>query len=229
MIDQTLKADFSAIFDMDGVIVDNRDFHFRAWEEFAHTHGLPFDAGHFKDNLFGRVNRDILRGLFGVELPGEKAAAYAVEKEALYRSLYKGHVKPARGLERFLQALKERGIATAVATSAPRINLDFVLDEADLRRWFDALIDIAFVAKGKPAPDLYLRAAEALGKEPARCAAFEDSYPGIESALAAGMRVVGVATTHAPAELVRADLVIHDFEDLAVERIADLFAAGRKP
>jgi len=216
---------------MDGVIVDNREFHFLAWKEFARDHGLSFDMLHFKDNLFGRVNRDILRGLFGKELLGEQAMAYAVEKEALYRKLYSGRVKAAAGLVGFLRALKDRGVATAVATSAPRVNLDFVLDEADLRRWFDALIDIACVAKGKPAPDIYLKAAEALGREPVRCAAFEDSYPGIESALAAGMRVVGVSTTHAPHELRGAHLVIGDFEGLSVDRIAGLFPEtdGRPP
>ena len=149
---------FSAVFDMDGVIVDNRDFHFRAWEKFAREHGLPFDPEYFKNNLFGRVNRDILKGLFKADLPLEEAALYAREKEALYRQLYKGHVRPAAGLVDLLEELKSAGITTAVATAAPRINLDLVLDEADLRPYFDVLVDIAAVRKGKPAPDLYLKA-----------------------------------------------------------------------
>jgi beta-phosphoglucomutase len=224
MRDRKAGADFSAVFDMDGVIVDNRVYHFRAWEEFAREHGLRFETEYFKNNLFGRVNRDILRGLYKEELDDQQARLYAVEKEALYRKLYKGHVKPARGLVRFLKALKAEGIPTAVATSAPRVNLDFVLDEAGLRPYFNALVDISAVRKGKPAPDLYLKAAEELGRAPGDCVAFEDSYPGVESALAAGMRVVGVTTTHTPEELGHVHRVIHDFEKVSVEVLRSLFA-----
>jgi beta-phosphoglucomutase family hydrolase len=214
---------FSAVFDMDGVIVDNRDFHFRAWERFAREHGLPFDPEYFKNNLFGRVNREILKGLFKADLPPEEAARYAQEKEALYRELYKGHVRPAAGLVDLLEELKAAGITTAVATSAPRINLAFVLEEADLRPFFDVLVDIGAVLKGKPEPDLYLRAAEELRRRPEECVAFEDSYPGVASALAAGMRVVGVTTTHTAAELGRVRLAIADFRGVSVEKLRALF------
>ena len=222
--DRKAGADFSAVFDMDGVIVDNRVYHFRAWEEFAREHGLRFESESFKNNLFGRVNRDILRGLCGGELDDQQARLYAAEKEALYRKLYKGHVEPARGLVRFLKALKAEGIPTAVATSAPRVNLDFVLDEAALRPYFEALVDIGAVRKGKPAPDLYLKAAEELRRKPGECVAFEDSFPGVESALAAGMRVVGVTTTHTARELGHVHRVIGDFREVTVESLRSLFA-----
>ena len=222
--DRKAGADFSAVFDMDGVIVDNRVYHFRAWEEFAREHGLRFESESFKNNLFGRVNRDILRGLCGGELDDQQARLYAAEKEALYRKLYKGHVEPARGLVRFLKALKAEGIPTAVATSAPRVNLDFVLDEAALRPYFEAFVDIGAVRKGKPAPDLYLKAAEELRRKPGECVAFEDSFPGVESALAAGMRVVGVTTTHTPEELGHVHRVIGDFREVTVESLRSLFA-----
>jgi len=215
---------FSVVFDMDGVIVDNRDFHFGAWEAFAREHGLPFDPQFFKDHLFGRVNREILRGIFKAGLTEDRAARFAEEKESLYRELYHDHVRPARGLVPFLKELKAAGVATAVATAAPRVNLDFVLDEADLRRYFDVLIDIASVRKGKPAPDLYLKAAEELGRKPEECAAFEDSYPGVESALAAGMRVVGVTTTHTAAELAHAHIAIADFREVDIAKLRSLFA-----
>ncbi len=209
---------------MDGVIVDNRLYHFRAWEAFAREHGLPFDPGYFKDHLFGRVNRDILLGLFKGSLNEQEASLYAQEKESLYRKLYKGHIQPARGLVQFLRELRAGGITTAVATAAPRVNLDFVLDEARLGPFFDALIDIAAVRRGKPAPDLYLKAAEELGRRPEDCVAFEDSYPGLESALAAGMRVVAVSTTHSAAELAHAHLVIADFRGVDIAKIQALFA-----
>jgi len=224
---QPRSAPFSAVFDMDGVIVDNRAYHFQAWEAFSEAHGLPFDPAYFRDHLFGRVNRDILRGLFNKELPKDIARAYAVEKEALYRKFYTDHVKPARGLIHFLRELRAAGIPTAVATAAPRPNLDLVLDEAELRSYFDALIDISAVKKGKPAPDLYLKAAEALGAAPERCIAFEDSHPGIASALAAGMRVIGITTAHTPDELGPVHLVIESFEEISIDRLQALLGPGR--
>jgi beta-phosphoglucomutase len=219
-----MSAPFGAVFDMDGVIVDNRKYHVLAWKAFAREHGVPFDIRHFKDHLFGRVNREIFMGLYGHALPEAEVIAWAEEKEALYRSIYKGHVEPARGLVAFLDALDARGVPSAVATAAPRENLDFALDEAGLRPYFRAFVDVGQVRRGKPAPDLYLKAAELLGVRAARCVAFEDSYPGLESALAAGMKVVGLTTTHTRRELGRAHLVVRDFEGLAVDRVESLLA-----
>ena len=223
--DATVQSMCAAVFDMDGVIVDNRAFHFRAWEEFARDHGLSFEPEFFKNNLFGRVNRDILRGLYAAELDDRQARLYAAEKEALYRKLYKGHVRPAKGLTGFLEELKAAGVPTAVATAAPLVNLDFVLDEANLRPYFNVLVDISAVAKGKPAPDLFLKAAAELRVKPEQCVAFEDSYPGVASALAAGMRVVGVTTTHTAAELGHVHLVIESFREISVRKLRALFPA----
>lgn len=217
-----MAARFGAIFDMDGVIVDNRRFHVKAWRAFARRHKVPFDITHFKNSLFGRVNREIFMGLYGHELPEEEVIAWAEAKEALYRELYKGRVKPAPGLVALLKDLRKEGFATAVATAAPRANLDFILDESGLRPFFDALVDVDQVERGKPAPDLYLRAAEALGVPARRSVAFEDSYPGLESALAAGMKVVGVTTTHTRQELARAHLVIRNFKGLTAARLRAL-------
>jgi beta-phosphoglucomutase len=217
------RPHFSVVFDMDGVIVDNRAFHFRAWELFAREHGLPFDAEYFRNHLFGRVNRDILLGLFKGDLNDKEALLYASGKEALYRKLYKGHAEPAKGLISFLKELRAAEITTAVATAAPRANLDFVLDEAGLWPYFDALVDIGMVRKGKPAPDLYLKAAAELRRQPEECVAFEDSFPGVESALAAGMRVVGVATTHTPEEMGHAHLVIGGFRQVSIDILRALF------
>ncbi len=224
-----MDTDWAAVFDMDGVIVDNREYHFRAWRTFAAAHGLEFDEVSFKDRLFGRVNRDILQGLFGHPIPEDEAAVMAGEKEALYRELYKGRVRPAAGLREFLAALAAEGVPAAVSTAAPRVNLEFVLDEADLRPFFRVLVDVGMVAKGKPAPDLYLKAAELLGVGPGRCAAFEDSLPGVASARAAGMKVIALTTTHSAEELGGTALAIPDFLGLStadVRKLLDRTAQG---
>ncbi len=219
---RSVNAGWAAVFDMDGVIVDNKEFHFRAWRTFAAEHGLAFDDGAFRDRLFGRVNREILEGLFGHPLPPDEAAAMAVEKEALYRRLYGGHVRPAAGLREFLADLSAEGVPAAVSTAAPRINLEFVLDEAGLRSFFKVLVDVGMVTRGKPAPDLYLKAAEMLTVSPGNCVAFEDSLPGVASARAAGMKVVALTTAHSAAELSGISLAVPDFRTMSAARVRGL-------
>ncbi len=208
---------FSVIFDMDGVIVDNRRYHFRAWRLFARKYGIPFDPDQFRNHLFGRTNDQILKGLFKRSLPAEEIGALAEEKEALYRKIYQSHVRPARGLVKLLASLKAHRVGLAVATAAPRINLDFVLEQTSLRSHFSALLDVAEVRHGKPAPEIYLKAAALLNTAPSRCIAVEDSLPGIESALRAGMKVVAITTAHPREDLCHADLVVDHFAALSYD------------
>ncbi len=213
---------FSAIFDMDGVLVDNIRYHFRAWREFARRRGVPFDETTFRNTLFGKTNPPILRGLLGEAIGEREIEAWADEKEALYRELHRGRVRPARGLVRLLDALRAEGVTMAVATAAPRANMDFVLAETGLAPYFRVLVDAGQVRRGKPDPEIYLAAAARLRRAPRLCVAFEDSFPGIRAARDAGMKVVGVSTTHAPDELSAADLVVADFRGLTPDRLRRL-------
>ncbi len=219
-------SEFAVIFDMDGVIVDNRAYHFRAWEIFAEKYDLDFDARFFKDNLFGKTNPVILGGLFKEGLPADKIDALGDEKEALYRDLHKGHVHPVPGLKELVDSLRAEGISMAVATAAPRINMDFVLGETGLRDRFQVLVDAGDVRRGKPDPEIYLKAASLLGIPPRSSVACEDSYPGVASALAAGMKVIAVATTHTHEELRHAHRVVEDFRGLRVGDIRELVSPG---
>lgn len=219
-----MKPAWAAAFDMDGVIVDNKKYHFSAWRLFAEKHGLEFREEGFKNRLFGRTNREILEGLFGRSLPVGEVKVLAEEKEALYRRLYADEVRPMPGLESLLREIKQAGVPTAVCTAAPRVNLDFVLDRAGLRPYFSVLVDESLVARGKPAPDLYLKAAGLLAVPPAKCVAFEDSLPGVASALAAGMKVVALTTTHKAEELAQAHLIAADFSGLTLSRVRALLS-----
>lgn len=219
---------YSVIFDMDGVLVDNRAWHTRAWREMASRLGLPFDDRRFTAELFGRTNPAILRGLYGYDPPAADGERLAEEKEALYRELHRGHVEPTAGLQPFLAALRADGATLAVATSAPRANLDFFMGESGLRGAFDALVDISQVRKGKPDPEIYLRAAAALRRPPRRSVAVEDSLPGVASALAAGMKVIAVTTTHSASELAAAHLAVADFRGLAPADVRGLLEPGKE-
>jgi HAD superfamily hydrolase (TIGR01509 family) len=205
----------AAIFDMDGVIVDNMAFHKKAWERFFRKYRPPMDLAEFMTQ-FGRTNRDLFEVLFSRSITSEEETRWGEEKEALYREAYAPFVKPVDGFPEFLKSLKEHGIKTAVATSAPRINLDFVLERIPIGEYFDALADSSWVSRGKPDPEIYLKVADALRRAPAECVVFEDSFAGIESGKNAGMSVVALATTNPPEALrpLDPDLIITDFTEM---------------
>jgi len=191
----------AALFDMDGVLVDNMAYHIRAWRAFAERHGRTLTLDEYYRHVNGRVAADALPFVLGRPLAAAEVEPLTEEKEADYRRLYAAHRQPTPGLLPFLERLKAARVGLAVGTSAPQSNIDFTLDGAGLRPFFDAVVDASMVTRGKPDPEIYLRAAAELGVEPGRCVVFEDAYAGIEAGLRAGMRVVALATTHTPDEL----------------------------
>ncbi|MGA0556594.1 HAD family hydrolase [Larkinella sp. VNQ87] len=215
----------AAIFDMDGVIVDTNPHHRLAWRQYFERYGKPLSDEDFVQYVSGKHNDDIIRHLFPdrVLSPAE-SKQLAAEKEALFRALYLPEIKPVDGLPEFLQLLRKTGILTAVGTSAPAENLDFVMDALQLRPYFDVLLDESKVSRPKPDPEIYRKAMELLGVEPQQSIIFEDSTTGIRAAKAAGAYVVGLATTESAAGLlsVGADEVIRDFTELTPSRFQTL-------
>ena len=205
----------AALFDMDGVIVDNMAFHQKAWEQFFDKHRPPMTLEEFMLQ-FGRTNRDLFEVLFQRKISAEEEVRFGEEKEALYREAYASHVEPVPGFVDFVADLKAHGVRTAVATSAPRINLDFVLERLPIAPYLDVLADSSWVTRGKPDPEIYLKTASALDCLPGACVVFEDSFAGIRSGQNAGMKVVALATTHPPERLspYSPDLIIPDFTQL---------------
>jgi HAD superfamily hydrolase (TIGR01509 family) len=118
------------------------------------------------------------------------------------------------GVPAFVDALARDRVPRAVATSATRRDLDRVLAELGLRRHFDVVVTADDVRRGKPHPEVYLRAAAALAVPPGACVVFEDAVVGVQAARAAGMRVIGVTSAHTAAELVGAgaERAVPDFE-----------------
>lgn len=211
------------LFDMDGVIVHTNPYHKKAFKIFLDKHDISITDQELKDNVYGRTNEEIFPYIFGDKYTPEKGKEWADEKEAMFRDLYKKDVKPVNGLLDFLDELQRRKIKTAVGTSAPVENLDFIMDSLDLRHYFDAFLHSAHVSKGKPDPEIYLKAANQLNVKPDSCVVFEDSVAGVKAGLNAEMKVVAVATTHSVEEFEGADLVIDDFEGLTMERLFSLF------
>lgn len=200
------------IFDMDGVIVDSNPTHKIALKQFCQEHGYELTEKDLREKIYGRTNRDWLINLFG-NLDDATIKKYAEEKEALFRHLYTD-IKPVKGLISFLDRLGSSNISRAIATSAPRANVDFTLEKTRTGKYFETILDDSFVTESKPNPEIYLKSAAALGFEPANCIVLEDSLSGVTAGKRAGCKVVGITTTHTPDELNQADIVIDDFEGL---------------
>ncbi|WP_075796103.1 HAD family hydrolase [Massilia putida] len=190
------------IFDMDGTIVDNMAFHTDSWLAFFARRGKTYDPDAFFRETAGAQGREILRERLGADIPEDEIAVLAQEKDVLYREMYGPHRSAIQGFEAFVTTARAQGVKLAVATSAPPANIVFTLDELDLRRHFDAVVGAADVARGKPHPDVFLKAAEKLGIPPRDCIVFEDAPMGVEAARRAGMRTV-VITTTLPADAFR--------------------------
>lgn len=205
----------AAIFDMDGVIVDNMRHHAKAWEIFLEKHAPGLKIGDVTPH-FGRTNTDLMSFVFGRRLSPEEVERWGGEKEALYREIYAQDMALLPGLLNFLKRLRKKGIRTVMATSAPKINVDFVLDGLKIRSLFDAVVDASEVKKGKPDPEIYLKAAEKAGCPAENCIVFEDSMAGIQAGISAGMKVIGVATTLPSEKLKGTARVIKDFREVTV-------------
>lgn len=209
---------YAFLFDMDGVIVDSNPYHKIALIQFCKEHGYDLDEQQLREKIYGRTNRDWILNIFG-NIGDEKIRQYTEEKEALYRELYKNDVKPVDGLIRFLEKTEKAGISCAVATSAPRANVDFSLSKTHTEQFFPTILDDSFVSKGKPDPEIYLKSAAALNFKPENCIVFEDSLSGVAAGKAAGCKVVGITTTHTREELHQTDLIINNFEGLDPETL----------
>jgi beta-phosphoglucomutase len=212
------------LFDMDGVIVDSNPAHKIALKQFCHKYGFNLTEEQLKEKIYGRTNKDWIPAVFG-KISTEQAKAYANEKEALFREIYASTIRPLDGLIKFLDQIKRAGISMAIATSAPRENVDFTLEKTGTREYFDTILDESFVEKGKPDPEIYRKTAGAIRFSPSKCIVFEDSLSGVKSGKAAGCKVVGLTTTHTASELNEADDIIANFEGLnPSELISKLFS-----
>ncbi|MGC9450855.1 MAG: HAD family hydrolase [Oceanipulchritudo sp.] len=186
----------AAIFDWDGVVVDSSAAHKESWERLAAERDLPLPENHF-ERSFGKKNQLIIPEIYGWSEDLDEIEQLGNRKEALYREiLVSTGLEPLPGALRLFAELKAAGIPMAVGTSTPHLNIETVLPMIGASGFFGAVIAAEDVARGKPDPEVFLKAASALGADPADCVVFEDTLHGIEAALAGGMKAVALTTSH---------------------------------
>jgi beta-phosphoglucomutase len=214
------------IWDVDGTLVDTAEQHYRAWARLAAEIQQPFTRADFAAT-FGMRNPEIIRKLFFRDADDARCLELGERKEQLYRaSVREEGVRLLPGVERLLNGFAAAGLPQAVGSSAPPGNLELLLGLTDTLRFFSAVISGDDVLRGKPDPEVFLKAAEKLGVAPARCIVFEDAVAGVEAARAGGMSCVAVTFVgHHPAEKLQAagaDLVVSSLEEIDIEQVTAL-------
>lgn len=202
------------IFDLDGVLIHSMPLHVLAWQRYLE--GLGIRIADMEQRMHGKRNAELVRDLIGGDLSEQTVFEHGAAKERLFRSMVlEAGVERYRvpGVLEFLE--RHAHVPKAVGSNAEPANIEFVLDQFGLRRFFKKTVNGLQVKRPKPFPDIYLEAAAQLEADPRDCIVFEDSPVGIEAARAAGTRVVGVETT--PTSFQGVDLHIRDFLDPHLE------------
>lgn len=211
------------IFDLDGVIVDTGPFHKQSWYDLAEKEGFVMSDELFY-STFGMQNYQIIPKLAGKKMSRDEIDRMSDWKEQRYRELIAGKLLLLDGVKSLLEDLKQNSFALAIGTSAPRANLNFMLEHIPLGDCFDVYVTGEEVTSGKPAPDTFLKAAEKLSIPAGKCIVVEDAVAGVHAGKAAGMAVVAVTNTTERARLAQADLVVDSLTELSAKDFTRLRA-----
>jgi beta-phosphoglucomutase len=184
------------IWDLDGTLIDSSAYHWEAWQEVMTAENLRLTYEEYVAD-FGKRNDEILRGRLGPDLTDGDIARITGAKEERYRELVRERgLKLLPGAGYWLNQLKADQWLQALATSSPRNNIGAVFAALGIENYFDVVVSSEEVKHGKPHPDVFLAAAEKLNIAPGKCIVIEDAPAGIEAAHRAGMKAIGVRTTH---------------------------------
>jgi HAD superfamily hydrolase (TIGR01509 family) len=212
----------AVIFDMDGVICHTNPYHSKAFREFFAVREMFPTEADFQLHMYGKSNSYIMSHFFGRKIEGNELLELENEKESIFREIYKQEIVPIAGFEDFFDQLKINRFLTGVATSAPYANLEMIAGKLSLFGRMESILASEDVTKHKPDPEIYLKSALNLQIDPKCCVVFEDSFSGVTAAKNAGMKVVGVLSSHSKSELPVCDLYISDFMEIDSERVLDL-------
>lgn len=205
------------LFDLNGTMIDDMAFHNQAWHQILTKDlgaNISFEA--VKKEMYGK-NQDLLERVFGIgHFTQEQIDQISIEKERRYQTAYKKHLKLINGLDTFLLAAKNAHILMGIGSAAIPFNINFVLDNLQIRHFFSAIVSAEDVDKSKPDPQTFTKGAAILGVEPQHCLVFEDAPKGVEAAKNAGITCVVLTTMHQKHEFSAYDNItafVNDYHD----------------
>ncbi|MNH88546.1 2-deoxyglucose-6-phosphate phosphatase [compost metagenome] len=212
------------IFDMDGVIIDSEPLHFEVDIDTMKYYGAEITqkelekyVGMTNPEMWGIIKQDY-------SLPHSVEDILKYQLESKIKALRAAPMEPIQGIKNFIEELKQHRIPVGIASSSPPEFIKEVLLKFGIADEFRCVVSGEEVAKGKPAPDVYLKAAELLGAEPGHCMVLEDSAHGIAAAKAAGMKCIGYINANSGnQDLSRADLIVNRVQDIHVQELISKF------
>lgn len=211
----------AVIFDMDGTVVETTTHDFAVWQKIFGENGKELSFETFK-RFLGKASKEILKEHFP-HLSEKRIAEAAKKKDDLFsNSLARKGITTTPGLTDFIKLLKKYGYKLALATGGSRGKVNILKKYVPFDDYFSIIVTTSEVAKGKPYPDIFLKAADELDVNPEDCIVVEDANNGIKAAKNAGMKCIAITTTHTKEELKNADKIIHSFDDLTIEAIKHL-------
>jgi beta-phosphoglucomutase len=210
---------YGVIFDMDGVLADTAPQHFQSWQAIEPHLGVRVSYDDFRI-AFGRPNHEGIPILLHREVTPEELKEIDRLKEAAFRDIARKSLKPLPGVVRLIKELSASGFRLAVGSSGPRENIEMVLDALGVASYFGAIVSGWDVTRGKPDPEVFLKAAARIRVDPPCCVVLEDVPVGIEAAHAAGMKCIAVTTTRPAEDLRSADRVVESIEEVSAADVA---------
>jgi beta-phosphoglucomutase family hydrolase len=202
----------AVLWDMDGTLIDSEEQHWISWRNTLANEGIVITRAQFLAT-FGQRNDSIIPQLLGAAATPQRIERISEAKEELYRHLIRRDgISPLPGVASWLHRLHKHGWLQAIASAAPRANIDAVLEALSATHIFQSIVSAEDVQKGKPDPEVYLKAASRVEASPENCIVVEDAAAGIEGARRAGMRSIGVSHDgqHLPADVVVQSLALLD-------------------
>jgi len=219
-----MSTNRAVLWDMDGTLIDSEEFHWKSWQLTLQDEGIPITREQFL-STFGQRNDSIISLWLGSKATAERAARISESKETMYRHLVRRDgISPLPGVADWVRRLHGQGWRQAIASAAPRANIETVLEVLSATHIFDAVVSAEDVHRGKPDPEVYLLAAARVGVAPVRCVVVEDAAAGIDAAHAAGMRSIGVGKNSK--RLAGADLVVRSLDLLNSDAFNTLLEQG---
>src|SRR5262245_62014343 len=214
-----MSAGRAVLWDMDGTLIDSEEFHWISWRDTLASEGITITREQFLSS-FGQRNDSIIPRWLGTAATPERIERISNAKEERYRYLLRQHgISALPGVANWVQRLHKEGWLQAIASAAPRANVDAVLEALSATHIFQGIVSAEDVHQGKPDPEVYLTAAARLGVSPDRCIVVEDAVAGVEGARRARMKSIGVS--HNSADL-PADVVVQSLQLLAPDAFETL-------
>ena len=200
------------IFDLNGTMINDMPYHIGAWHQQLTALGSTLSLEEVKHQCYGK-NDELLERVFPGKFSMQEKLSIGANKEALYRVEFKPHLKLIEGLEHFIVKAFEKNIKMGIGSAAITLNIDFVIDHTQIRKYFDAIVSADDVSISKPHPETFLKCAAQLGYAPSDCIVFEDTPKGVLCAQSAGMKTIVIKGMHQEAEFADFDNILFFIED----------------